>query len=167
MEKELVDEYLTAISDKWNIYREVWGINKWSKNKKRIDAIIVCKEFPTQRFGIEFKREKVDSFHYFTRWFKQAVIYSQTEWDGFGKLVILMAPGIQYHSYNKDDQMMLSRIVGEFGIGEFKKEIYNDWQGNYKKTVYKLVFKQDRVWCSEYGWNNKSLKQNFNQYLEL
>lgn len=159
MEQLIVDEYLNALSKDWIIHKEVWGVNRWSKNKKRIDAIIVCKAYPTKIFGIEFKQDKQKSFHYFTHWFKQTIIYTQTEWDGFGKIPILMCPEINYY---ENYASVLKRIAGEFGIGELNKRIlYNG------VNEYRIEFKEGRVWCTSGGWNNSLVKTNFNKYLEL
>jgi hypothetical protein len=161
MEKELVTEYLDIFKNEWDVYTEVTGKSMISGKNKRIDAVICSKEFPEIKFGIEFKRLDLGAFNNFTAWFKQAVVYTQCSWDGFGKLPVLIAPSINYGSGS--ESFVLSRLIGEFGIGEITKTYY----GVYSKNVYKITHKQVKIWSNHDGFNKIAIKQNFKQYLEL
>lgn len=161
MEKEIVKEYLDLLLNDFNIYIEVTGKSKISGKQKRIDAVIIAKEYPNLKFGIEFKRLDLGAFNNFTSWLKQSIIYSQCEFDVFGKLPILYAPSINYG--NKEQQFMFSRIAGEFGLGEISKEYYKV----YNKNIYKIKIKDTVLWSSHSGFNKAYLKTDFKSHLEL
>ncbi len=162
MEKILVDEYLSVFENDFNIYREVNGFSKISGKKKRIDAVIISKQYPNIRFGIEFKRLDLGAFNNFTSWFKQALVYTQCVWGNTNiRLPILIAPAINY--VNKESSFVLCRLIGEFGIGEITKTYY----GKYKKDVYKIKHKDVKIWSSHDGFNEIAIKQDFIQNLEF
>ena len=160
MEKELIIEYLDAFRSEWNIYQEISGKSLISGNRKRIDAIIISKTHPHIKFGIEFKRLDLSNFNKFTHWFKQSIIYTQSNWDSYGKLPILIAPSINYNNESWSDAM--KRLIGEFGIGEIEKLIYHN--GLF---VYSIRFKETRIWSNAYGFNHNAVKMDFKKYLEL
>lgn len=160
MEIDVVNEYLSVLSNNWIIQREVEGYS-FTNKLRRIDAVIVSKEQPHIKFGIEFKRVDLGSMTNFTAWIKQAIIYSQCTWNGYGKLPILIAPSFNYGV--ESETMLAKRILGEFGIGEIHK-YYN---AHFKKSIYQINHKTVRLWCTQYGFNKITLKMNFQQYLEL
>lgn len=162
MESILVDEYLNEFKNEWHIYREVWGKSKISGKSKRIDAIIISKEHPNIKFGIEFKRIDLGSFTNFTAWFKQALVYSQCTWGTMGSIPILIAPQINYDK-NKEIKFVFSRLLGEFGIGEISKDYYNC----YQKNIFKVLLKDTTIWSNNGGFNKVALKQDFTKCLEL
>jgi hypothetical protein len=164
LESHLVEEYLHNLSEEWLITREVWGVSKISGERKRIDAVIKSKTYSHMVFGVEFKRLDLGSFGNFVRWFKQALIYTQCEWQGKHtkqKLYILIAPVPNYcgDEYNE----ALLRIVGEFGIGDISKEYYAFEQ----KYVYKIRHKETTIWSSINGYNQSTIKTDFSKYLIL
>ena len=115
-------------------------------------------------FGIEFKREELGSFTKFTAWFKQAIVYTQCLWHGRSgdkKLPILIAPTPDYGNNNYTE--VLNRLIGEFGIGDINKV----WNSSFKEFTYQIRIKETRIWCNHYGYNQATIKQDFNKYLEL
>ena len=162
MEILLVNEYLNELKNEWHIYPEVWGKSIISGKTKRIDAVIISKANPNIKFGIEFKRLDLSSFTNFTSWFKQALTYTQCEWGTIGRIPILIAPKIDYRG-NKEINFMMSRLLGEFGMGEISKEFYQF----YNKNVYKILLKDTTIWSSESGFNKNAIKMDFQKYLDL
>lgn len=165
LEEHLVDEYLTALSSEWLISREVEGTSVINGKLRRIDAVIKSKTHPHMVFGIEFKRPDLGSFAKFTHWFKQAIIYTQCLWHSRTgekrKLPILIAPKPEYGQM--EHTFVFTRLLGEFGIGDICKE----WEDYHKKFRYTIRIKETRIWCNCYGYNEASIKQDFNKYLEL
>lgn len=160
MEKELVEEYTNVLSEEWHVYPEIWGVSKISGKSKRIDAVIIHKQQPHMKFGIEFKRVDLGAFNNFTAWFKQTVTYTQCEFGSMGKIPILIAPSINY----KDSGFEWRRLLGEFGIGEIEKFYHK----SESRWVYKIKHKDTTVWTNNgVGFNPIALKQNFQQYLEF
>lgn len=162
MEQVIVTEYLNVLKNDWVIYKEVHGRSRISGKQKRIDAVIVSKQHPDIRFGIEFKRLDLGAFNNFTAWFKQVLVYSQCEWGESGvRLPILIAPSINYGT--KENQFLFTRLLGEFGVGEITKTYYSV----YNKNIYKILHKEVKVWSSHDGFNEIAKKQNFIQNLEF
>ncbi len=161
MEKEVVNDFLNALQNDFVIYTEITGQSAISGKQKRIDAVIVSKEYPNFKFGIEFKRLDLGAFNNYTAWLKQSLVYTQCHFNLFGKLPILMAPSINYG--NKENQFFLSRIFGEFGIGEISKEYYKV----FDEHVYKIKMKDTVLWSSRSGYNKAYLKSDFTVKLDL
>jgi hypothetical protein len=100
----------------------------------RIDALIRPRDTdlwkdPDVAFGIEFKlRDQGDGVNAYTRWLAQAVSYTHTDWDGYGRRRILTCPGVtSWLDYDpsapagnpeRRDAFMAKRVSGQLGVGE-------------------------------------------------
>jgi hypothetical protein len=157
-EYKLVSEILGAIRDKWDIYEEVEG-TCFNGRRKRIDAIIKSKETGIA-FGVEFKRKDLDGFSNFSSWLKQSIGYSLTDFPGFGRIPILVCPGMEYP--NKDINFVLKRVAGDFALGELVK-ITNKYNGDY----YRILFKDYVYWDSRNGFSETSKKMKFDNKLNF
>ena len=136
---------------------------------KRIDMVIVSKEIPIgmikpMAFGVEFKADQMESMGDYTAWLKQAIGYTQCEWGVHKqRLPILVAPFID-RSYcdneGKVQSEILSRLAGQFGIGELGIIKYDRDYG-YGLESIKIKMCGSSMWCSISGWNASLVKMDF------
>lgn len=130
-EKEFKESILHRLNPFFNIREEWPGV--CFGNKVIIDALIKPKDItgwlnPDIIFGIEFKASKIGigatSDHV-----KQTIDYSYSEFQGIGKIPILLCPGINIIDegilnstqlqFNKETSFLL-RVLSRFNIGEIK-----------------------------------------------
>ena len=174
-ESELVDYYSSALLPYWKIWHEVDGNSIISGARKRIDMIIESREIPDKRvhpirFGVEFKTEQMESMNNYTSWLRQAIGYTQCEW-GMKKvrLPILVAPFITRDYCGDVGKMqcdILSRIAGQFGIGELGLQmVLGD---DYVKREQMVIKMSDtRFWCEQYGFNSSMVAMDFSKRYKL
>ena len=116
-------------------------------------------------FGVEFKADQMESMNDYTSWLRQAIGYTQCQW-GVKKqrLPILVAPFIM-RNYCGDvgeiQSAILSRIAGQFGIGELGHVDYNG--GSFMK----IKVSDTTMWTSDGGWNNSLVKMDFKKRYAL
>jgi len=174
-EQEVIQDYIQRLSPHWHIHQEVEGNSIISGARKRIDMVIVSKEVPPKRvqpiaFGVEFKADQMESMNNYTGWLRQAIGYTQCEWgQRKARLPILVAPFIdrQYcGDIGKTHSDILSRLAGQFGIGELGLVEY---PMDYGKGDWQMVIKvsDTRFWSSHDGWNLSMIGMNFSKRYEL
>jgi hypothetical protein len=157
-EARLVAEILGAIKDKWEIQEEVEG-TCFNGRRKRIDAIIRSKENGIA-FGVEFKREDLEGFGNFSSWLKQSIGYSLTDFPGYGRIPILVCPGINYP--NEEINFVAKRIAGDFALGELVRR-----SNRYDGIFYRILFKDHVYWDSRNGFSETSKKMKFDDKLNF
>jgi hypothetical protein len=139
------------------IHREIWGTH-CTDRRLRIDAILR----PRQKsgwtdedpaFGVEFKNPAAaDGTKAYTKWAAQAVDYTHTNWDGYGRLLIATCPPVtQGVLGGVDAQWLLARVLGQLGVGELGISPSQGWM---------LRVSGERVWSQASGprlnWSIKS-----------
>lgn len=130
------------------IHREVEGISCMGR-RMRIDAVLRPHDKtgwadPDPVFGVEFKNpDTINSTKDYTKWVAQAVDYTHTEWEGYGRLLIAACPPVtQGAPGGLSAEWMLVRVVGQLGIGELGISRYQGWA---------LRVSGERVWSQESG----------------
>lgn len=92
-EKELQEKLFIYLSKYFHVYSEIYDIT----NKFRIDLIIVHKSDLLKKYpiGIEIKINEKKRGNDLGKWLKQASNYSNLNFKGFGKCLIMIYPPIQ------------------------------------------------------------------------
>lgn len=174
-EQEVVKDYATRLSTWFKIYHEVEGRSIISGKLKRIDMVIVSRDIPLgllkpMAFGVEFKADQMESMNDYTSWLRQAVGYTQCKWGVSNvQLPILVAPFIDRDycgQEGKTQSAVLSRIAGQFGIGELGLITYPKDNG-YGLWQMKIKIGDTRLWSSCDGWNNSLVKMDFKKRYTL
>ncbi|MGY2080128.1 hypothetical protein [Modestobacter sp. SYSU DS0657] len=108
------------------VEREVPGVH-CSGRRFRVDAVIRPRDVtgwkdPQARFGVEFKLAGQRSFdtRNFTAWAAQAVDYTHVEWNGHGRLPLLVCPGLLSHLdvYGEHATELVARMLWQLGVGQ-------------------------------------------------
>lgn len=124
-ERDLANRYLARLNQSFTVEREIRGTH-CTGERLRIDAVIRPRDpsgwkDPSCAFGVEFKRPpgSLDTNN-FTRWAAQAVDYTHTDWDGYGRLMIFTCPAISPHLTIWGDRAsgLVMRMLGQLGVGE-------------------------------------------------
>jgi hypothetical protein len=123
-EQEFIDALIQGLSPMFEVKTECWGtfydlVNR-TTHKVRVD--LICSplpgfEWPLGAFAVEAKKPTRGGNRYLGDHLKQAFHYTMTDWDGFGRLPVFLAPGIQGPG-NGDIYYSARRVCGSFGIGE-------------------------------------------------
>jgi hypothetical protein len=100
-EADLATWVLDKLGAWFVVHEEVQG-RHWSGRRFRLDAALVPKDPAPWKddcpaFGVEFKLADERSFdtRRFIAWAAQAVDYTETEWDDFGRLKIFGCPSMR------------------------------------------------------------------------
>jgi hypothetical protein len=130
------------------IRREVEGTSCLG-SRMRIDAVLRPRDAtgwadPDPAFGVELKNPNAGySTKDHTKWVAQAVDYTHTSWDGYGRLLIATCPPVtQEVPGGLSAEWMLVRIVGQLGIGEL---------GISRSQGWALRVSGERVWSQDSG----------------
>ena len=132
---------------------EVWSTDR----KKRIDIAMIHKSDIEKKFpiGIEIKINEKKSGKDLSLWLKQAIEYTQKEFIGYGKLMVITYPqisglylneGLSMHIHivtDPDDfacQNNVNTFLGQSKIGEFQKYRRDN------KEFCRIVFKGALIW---------------------
>ncbi|WP_204289144.1 hypothetical protein [Microbispora amethystogenes] len=158
-EKELADRVLERLEPWFWVDQEVSGTH-CTGVRLRIDAMIWPRDFsqwkaPDVAFGIEFKAVRTGRTLYdpglnaYTRWVAQAADYTHTNWDGYGRRLILCCPGVvsalKGYAGTRDargDLLVAKRLMGQLGVGEL---VLRWGQG------LTILFNGERVWSERGG----------------
>jgi hypothetical protein len=127
-EPELATWVLDQLAPSFVVHREIAGTH-WSRRRLRLDAVLEPKDPGRWKddkpaLGVEFKLADERSFdtRRFTRWAAQAVDYTETEWDGFGRLMIFGCPSpmrmIASSGWGQEAAGLMAHLLGQFGVGE-------------------------------------------------
>jgi len=150
-EAALSSAVLGRLSSSFYFQEQVWG-RHISGSRKRVDAVIWPKNNTLWAkkdiaFGIEFKKpDSIMSLTDVTGMIRQAYDYLHTDFDGFGKIPILVCPLRLQDRYNGGNHEMsiIRHLLGKFGIGEILVKQYNDEMA--------IVFQASHcIWSEHYG----------------
>ena len=158
LELEYIDYCKLFLQDHFYINEEVDGSGRWGR--KRIDMIITPKNKTLWKnknisFGVEFKTPSNCSRKDFSKLFRQAYEYSETDFHGFGEVPILISPGIQSYFTNTHEMFVVRGIMARFGIMELD---LHHWAG--MSILYNGTH---RVWSYVKGCEDGK-RLNFKQY---
>lgn len=124
---------LDRLQPYFHIEKEVPGAH-WSGKRLWIDAVLRPRE-PKRwaredvAFGVEFKNVPPNGdggLNSYTRWAAQAVDYVNTQWDGYGRLMVFTCPGVlprgfvsHKHEIPNDTHVRFAEgLLGQLGVGE-------------------------------------------------
>lgn len=150
-ERALSNMILSRLSPFFNIKEEVKGIlttPNGIKEKYRIDAVIAPKDVSEWKnkniaFGIEFKSIEVsEKMKGIAKLYAQAYNYQFVDWEGFGKIQILICPPI--NTGNPETDSYLKRIMAYHNLGEL---------GSIHSRKYLAILYNEthRIWSENYG----------------
>lgn len=151
-ELQLKNEMVIFLKDYFSVWTEVTSTD----NKKRIDIILVHRSDKKREYpiGIEVKVNDKKTGKSLAAWLKQASVYSEKEFKGFGKCMVIAYPqisgnylreGEKMHNHEKEEGCShdhnASTFIGQFNVGELQK--YRDYVG---KEKCRIVFKGQLIW---------------------
>jgi hypothetical protein len=122
-EQVFVASLIDGLSPMFDVHSEVWGTRRLldePPRRVRVDLVCLPKpglEWPLGAFVIEAKRPDRGGTRQLGDHIKQAVDYLHTTWDGFGRLPVFLAPGLQ-GLLDDDVYENARRVLGGLSIGE-------------------------------------------------
>lgn len=134
-EAAFADAACERLSRWFHVDREVPG-RHCSGRSLRIDAVISPIDPAGWRdahpcFGVEFKIAGQRTFdtRNFTGWAAQAVDYTHVEWQRYGRLHVLVCPGLTSHldTYGEPATRLLSKMLWQLGVGELQPIRHHGW----------------------------------------
>ena len=156
-EKELQDKIAGYLARYFKVEKEVWSTD----HKKRIDIAMIHstdikREYP---IGIEIKTFDKKTGADAGKWMHQAQYYSEIDFIGYGKMLIIVAPqfsenvfseGMLMHKHivheSATQDHNVTTFLGQFGIGEFQR--YNREDHYQHKTIRcsRIVYNGLLIW---------------------
>jgi hypothetical protein len=131
-EADLAERAIACLAPYFHVQREVQGTH-FSGRRLRIDAILRPRDTtgwrdPDPAFGVEFKiaHQGGKSTNEFTNWARQAVDYTHTNWDGYGRLPVFACPSI-VDTLPGDAGWLMAHLLGQFGVGELMPVEKEGW----------------------------------------
>jgi hypothetical protein len=147
-EAELAEWVYQQLDPYFVIHCEVRGTH-CTKRRMRIDAVLQPREKlgwtdPNPAFGVEFKNPATtEGTKAYTKWAAQAVDYTHTEWDDYGRLLIATCPPVSQDILGGvNAQWLLVRVLGQLGVGELGVSPAQGWI---------LRVSGERVWSQTSG----------------
>lgn len=150
-EAELQVKMVKYLTPFFFVEPEVWSTD----GKKRIDLVIVHRSDLSKKYpiGIEIKKDDKKRGKELALWLKQATIYTEKEFTGYGKCLIITCPQVSGY-YLKEGEFMnqhefesgysqdnnIATFLSEFKIGEFQKYTRNS------ATLYRIAYKGQIIW---------------------
>jgi hypothetical protein len=150
-ESDLKIKMINYLTPFFLVEQEVWSTD----NKKRIDLVIVHKSDLNKKYpiGIEIKKDDKKRGKQLALWLKQASVYSEKEFKGYGKCLITTCPQVSGF-YLREGEFMnqhefengvsqdnnIATFLSEFNIGEFQKYTRNS------VTLYRIAYKGQIIW---------------------
>jgi len=156
-EAQLQDSLTKYLSRYFDVRNEVWSMD----HKKRIDIAMIHKsdierEYP---IGIEIKTFDKKTGSDAGKWLKQAQGYSQLYFEGYGKMMVVIAPqfsenvfseGILMHKHifegSASPDHNVTTFLGQFSIGEFQRYDYKHYRTGRKNRLSRVVFNGKIIW---------------------
>lgn len=154
-EAELQNRIAGFLSKYFKVEMEVWSVC----HKKRIDIAMVHKSDieRSHPIGIEIKTFDKKTGSDAGKWLNQARTYSDLDFVGYGKMLIIVAPqfsenvfseGLLMHKHisngSATQDYNVSTFLGQFNIGEFQR--YNFENHNIKHRYSRIVFNGLLIW---------------------
>lgn len=127
----VLNAVLNAVAPWFEVLQlEVPGTH-WSGKRLRLDAVLRPRNSEAwfddaPVFGVEFKKQQLLTKDV-TRLCAQAVDYAQTAWDSYGRLSVFCCPPPTASVYAGVSPFFLTRLLGQFNVGEFGLSAYHGW----------------------------------------
>lgn len=156
-EKELQGLIANSLSKYFCVELEVWSID----HKKRIDIAMIHKtdEYKKYPIGIEIKTFDKKTGSDAGKWLKQASTYSELNFIGYGKMLIIVAPqfsenvfseGLLMHKHLVHGSVTMDHNVatflGQFKIGEFQRYNYDDYRTHKTVRLSRIAYNGLLIW---------------------
>lgn len=156
-EKELQGLIAKSLLKYFHVELEVWSID----HKKRIDIAMIHKtdEYKKYPIGIEIKTFDKKTGSDAGKWLKQASTYSELNFIGYGKMLIIVAPqfsenvfveGLLMHKHIICDSATMDHNVatflGQFNIGEFQRYNRVEYPSKETKRYSRIVYNGLLIW---------------------
>ena len=156
-EKELQAIIAKYLSRYFYVEQEVWSVNY----KKRIDIAMVHrldieKDYP---IGIEIKTFDKKTGSDAGKWLKQSQTYSELDFVGYGKMLIIIAPQFSGNVFLEGTLMSqhmqdgypgsahnVSTFLGQFNLGEFQTYYRINYKTSEKKKYARVVYNGQIIW---------------------
>jgi hypothetical protein len=162
-EKEFVNNALLRIEKYFIVAEREFTGKHLAGNKLKIDLIISPKDKTKWKnkdvhFGVEFKSPyKLNSVNTQTKFMRQCVDYSYTEFGDYGFIPILSYPRFEIDEHYCDEKSikLLRHFLNAFNVGEM-------WiDKNYHGLVI-MFANSDKIWSEKNGVSRGNL-QNFSK----
>jgi hypothetical protein len=157
-EKKLQGQLVKYLNRYFYTKEEVWSIDY----KRRIDIAMIHKSDIEHKYpiGIEIKTFDKKTGADAGKWLNQAKGYSELNFVGFGRMLIIVAPqfsenvfseGKLMHKHVSEDgdagkDHNVSTFLGQFNIGEFQRYYYQDYHTHQKTRLSRIVFNGLIIW---------------------
>ena len=170
-EKELQHSIWKYLIRYFNAELEVWS----KDHKKRIDIAMfhksdISREYP---IGIEIKTFDKKTGSDAGKWLHQAQTYSDLEFIGYGKMLIIVAPQFSKHVFLEGDLMHqhmingdpspdhnVSTFLGQFNIGEFQRYNFESYPTHTTTRKARIVYNGLIIWDERNdSFRPKNIKQ--------
>lgn len=153
------------------VQEEVWSNDR----KRRIDIAMIHKTDIARKYpiGIEIKTFEKKTGADAGKWLNQAKDYSELHFNGFGKMLIVVAPqfsenvfaeGKLMHKHVFDGDASqdhnVSTFLGQFKIGEFQRYNFTHYNSGLKKRLARIVYCGLIIWDER---NDSFRPQNINR----
>jgi hypothetical protein len=167
-EKELQDKIAKYLSQFFIVEKEVWSID----HKKRIDIAMIHKTDIERKYpiGIEIKTFDKKTGSDAGKWMHQAQHYSELDFIGYGRMLIIIAPQFSENVFSEGKLMHkhistgdaspdhnVATFLGQFHLGEFQRYNYENYVTHKTIRLARIVYKGLIIW-NEY--NNDFRPQN-------
>lgn len=156
-EKELQNKIWRYLIKYFNVELEVWSTD----HKKRIDIAMIhksdiSKEYP---IGIEIKTFDKKTGSDAGKWMHQAQHYSELDFIGYGKMLIIVAPQFSENVFSEGKLMHkhiftgdaspdhnVATFLGQFHLGEFQRYNFEDHYNHKTIRLARIVYKGLIIW---------------------
>ena len=157
-EKELQEKLARYLKKWFNVELEVWSIDR----KCRIDIAMIHKTdiLKIYPIGIEIKTFDKKTGADAGKWLKQASKYSELDFTGYGKMLIIVAPqfsenvfseGLLMHKHLQEHGSAgqahnVSTFLGQFNLGEFQRYNFENHYTHSIERKSRIVFNGLIIW---------------------
>lgn len=156
-EKELQDKIAGYLARYFKVEKEVWSTD----HKKRIDIAMnhitdIKREYP---IGIEIKTFDKKTGADAGKWMHQAQYYSEIDFIGYGKMLIIVAPQFSENVFSEGKLMHkhivrgdasqdhnVATFLGQFHLGEFQRYEYENYGNGTVRRMARIVYKGLIIW---------------------
>lgn len=156
IEADLASAALGELDPHFTAEREIWGTHCTGAGL-RLDAVLRPRDpsgwfDQAPAFGVEFKNAYAGDLdpRRFTSWTAQAVDYTHTNRDGFGRLAIFCCPAFSARfigegTWSDGAGWLMVRVLGQLGVGELGQTAYG----------WTLRINGGNLWSERYGVHRK------------
>jgi hypothetical protein len=152
-EADLAEWVYRELGPYFIVHRQVEGTYCSGRRRMRIDAVLRPRDTTgwtdqEPAFGVEFKNPAASTgTKSYTKWAAQAVDYTHTDWDGYGRLLIATCPPVSEGVLGGvNAEWLLVRILGQLNVGELGISPSQGWT---------LRVSGNRVWSQRSGPRRK------------